>query len=244
MPERQILSPDQWIGLAEDAWTEYLAEISGVFGAFWSRVSSTLGRVFTWRLLLVLLNPLIFAGPFYGGIAFDLIDAWRELSEDIGLAPRRAINAVVDSVIPVPDRLKLRVMRADEALRWAVRELLEFAADILDVDTPQWFDTFKSAKKIKEVEGLVVAFQAGEEVGERAAELGKKTIAFHVARALANLLLQVLSWGVVCGALLLIWRMHDEKSVLEFESTRCLSQDNPRLWVRRRVHIRVDTPPR
>lgn len=234
MPETRITSPAEWVELAGEGWNTYVTEIENSISAFRRRLRTSDFGPSLGNIAFVLFTGPIGASTVITGFALDLIDAARELSQDISLAPRRALLSVVDRVIPVPDVLKTRVMRGDEAVRWAVRSLLEFSVDILDLDTPKWFDEFKTVEKVSTIENLSKNFDADE-----ALKAGKKSIFYWVGVMIANLLLQVLSWGVVAGAAVLIFQFHSKESTNEFMRRHCLSQNNPREWIRQRDYQRV-----
>lgn len=212
----------RFIDLLPAAYGRYLADVQAAFDAFGLALRGTISGVGVFDLLVFAANPLVGGALLYNEIVTGLLEAWTELQQDLALAPRRAILSVVDEVIPVPDILKTRVMRADEAIRWVVAALLEFSTDILDLDTPQWFDSFKDAGKIVKFK----EFFADPNV-DAGLQLARKNAVTILILMVTRMALSFLAWGVVVAAGFVVFKAHQPAEENELLA-RCMPQTSSR----------------
>lgn len=152
-------------------------------------------------------------------------EAFQEWGQDTALIwPRIAAN-VIDEVIPVPDSMKNRVMRADEALRYFVQEALVFAINIEDLDLPAELDLGTYVQKYVTLRRVL---DGVETIGQGARTAARGSLVLFIG----TLMKHAAALGVVAWAGWVLLRAHQSADVILRE--RALPQDSLRVRRRRR----------
>lgn len=223
----QIL--DQWFDESAKVWDEFLDKISDAW---------TPGVSF-WVLVL---TPSALSSFLLSALLSSL-DAVQELIQDLGLVPHRIAVDVVDDLVPVPDAWKGRVVRADQMLRFLVRESLEFGVDIVDLDLPAILNVAEYAGKATKLAQVVDKTRAmGERVG-----IALKAARASVVVAVIKAVFTIFKWTALVVLALwaanTLWRAHGPEGQIMIDE-RALPQNSKRVRRDRGVRqFRVNTRP-
>ena len=228
-------------GWVEKFIDEWFSELAKVWNDFVRRLDSIWEFEVSDFILYLLFPPLF--GADNAVRLLDTWDAWKEFVQDATLVGRRVAADVVDDAIPVPDEWKTRVVRADQMLRFMVREAIEFGTDIIDADIPAILDLAKQLgkfEKVKEAVGwLQGALERAADKAGKGASAGKGLVAGVVLDTVVMAFGQFASIALVIWAANILIRAHgpEGKDIL---SERALSQDNRRVWRSGRRRARED----
>lgn len=226
-----------WLrNVAGQWWDSYWAEV----GKAWDVFTSHLEEIWEFRWWQIAF-PILFGG-LIGKKLLETVEALQEFAEDMRLVPSRVAVEIADDLIPVPDEWKTRVLTADQALRFLVREATTFAVDIVDLDLPTEVDFAKAA------EGSAILAETAKDVASESLEAADKMASVErsarflgktwIVAVIGTLLTTFAAAGCVAFAVWAVVRAHNDPEFMLKE--RALSQNSKRVYGPRRGQHRFN----
>lgn len=206
-----------------EIWRQYWLETGKVVDAFTADLTEIWGTGF-WEIFVPIVGTTNLAHKLIA-----TLDAFQEFQQDLTLVPGRIAVDVVDDLIPVPKAWSNRVFRGDQALRFFVREALDFAVDIQDMDLPAEVDVAKRIDQLAFVQRMKQRFNFDELVTK-----AKGGLIFSAVIIAGTIAKHVMALGVVIWAGVMVFRAHQADFTDAVLKERALPQDSERVVSRPR----------